>query len=101
MNDQNDLVGLISLGALKNIFSEAQLSPIVLARDIALPAQKVLYEDQPLKEALEIFDRREIDYLPVVENRNSQKVTGILEYQPLVKEIDKQLLERQQSLEKE
>jgi len=101
VNNQENLVGVLSLGALRNTFAEEQLNPIVLAKDIALPVGRVLYKDQPLKEAFEIFDAREIDYLPVVENRDSRKIAGILEYQPLVKEIDKKLLERQQSLEKE
>ncbi len=101
INNQDQLVGLISLGALRNIYAEEQLNPIVLAKDIAFPAGRVLYEGQPLEEAFEIFDRREIDYLPVVQSREVQKVVGILEYHPLIKEIDRKLLERQQGLEKE
>lgn len=101
INNQDKLVGLISLGALRNTFAEEQLNPIVLAKDIAFPVGKVLYEGQPLEEAFEIFDRREIDYLPVVQSQETQKVIGILEYQPLIKEINRKLLERQQGLEKE
>ncbi len=100
-NNKDELTGLISLGDLRTTFAEEQLNPIVLAKDIALPVDRVLYEGQPLKEAFEIFDQREIDYLPVVQNRETQKIVGILEYQPLVKEINRKLLERQQGLEKE
>ncbi len=100
-NSKNELSGLISLGELRNAFEEEALRPIVLAKDVALPLGKVLYQDQPLKEAFEIFDLREIDFLPVIQSKENKTVVGILEYQILVKEINKNLLDRQQGLDKE
>ncbi len=58
----------------------------------------MLYQDQTLEEAFEIFDKREIDYLPVVERMTSYKVVGILEYKHLIEEVDIKLLQRQQEL---
>ncbi|MCK4859092.1 MAG: cation:proton antiporter [Candidatus Omnitrophica bacterium] len=94
------LTGRISLGDLKNTFLEEDLSPLILAKDIAMPADKVICQGQPLKEAFEIFNRRELNCLMVVESEKSRKVVGILEYYPLVKLIDKRLLERKHGLEK-
>jgi CBS domain-containing protein len=101
IDSNGELVGLISLGGLRDVFfEEQQLNNIVLAKDIAEPAGRVLYKGQPLKEAFEIFDRREVDYLPVVESKESRKVAGILEYHPLVEAVNRKLLERHQSLER-
>jgi CBS domain-containing protein len=99
VDSQGQLVGLISLGGLRSAFAEEQLSQIVLARDVAVPVGKVLYQQQPLKEALEVFNKREIDYLPVVQNKESRKVVGIVEYHPLLQVINRELLQRQRGLE--
>jgi len=101
VNNQRELVGLISLGSLRNVFEEEQLNQIVLAEDVAEPADKVLYQEQPLKEAFDIFSKREIDYLPVIKDKESKKVVGIVEYRPLVEEVHRKLFDRQQSLEKD
>jgi CBS domain-containing protein len=101
VNHQGELVGLISLGELRNAFMEQQLSQIVLAKDVATPVGRVLYQDQPLKEAFNIFNRRETDYLPVVQDRKSKKVVGIVEYHSLVETVNRKLFERQQSLDSE
>jgi len=99
VNNQDELVGLISLGELRSTFSEEELNKLVLASDVASPVSKVLYQDQPLKEAFEIFNRREIDYLPVVEAKGSSKVVGIVEYHHLVETVNRKLFQRQKALE--
>ncbi len=101
VNKYGELVGVISLGSLRDTFMEEQLNQIILARDVAEPIENVLYQDQPLKEAISIFDKREVDYLPVVENNDSKKVVGIVEYQPLLKTINRKLFERQNELDSE
>lgn len=93
------LTGKISLGDLRNILLEEELSPLILAKDVAMPVHKVIFQDQPLKDAFEIFNRRELNCLIVVESKDSKKVAGILEYYPLVNLIDRKLLERQHGLE--
>jgi CBS domain-containing protein len=92
-------VGLISLGELRSALFEEGLNRIVLARDIAVPVGRLVYQQQPLKEALDMFERREVDYLPVVRDENSKEVVGILEYRPLIESVNRKLLERQQSLD--
>lgn len=101
VNNSGILSGKISLGDLRNTLLEEELSPLILAKDVAMPVDKVICQQQPLKEAFEIFNRRELNCLIVVEGKDSKKVVGILEYYPLVKLIDKKLLERQHGLENE
>jgi Kef-type K+ transport system membrane component KefB/CBS domain-containing protein len=99
VDKQGSLVGLISLGALRNVFRERDLDHVILARDVALPAEKVLYENEPLRKAFEIFDKRQIDYLPVVEDNGIRRVVGIVEYHELIEAVNRTLLERQRVLD--
>jgi Kef-type K+ transport system membrane component KefB/CBS domain-containing protein len=101
VNSQDELVGLISLGSLKDVFREQQLDQIILAKDIAVPAGKILYQEQPLREAFDIFDDRKIDYLPVIQDKTTKKVVGIVEYQPLIEAVNRKVFERQKALENE
>jgi len=101
IDNHGEITGLISLGELKSVFRETQLDDVVLAKDVAVSVGKVLYPDQPLKEAFEIFNKREIEYLPVVASGNSKKVVGIVEYHPLVEMVNRKTIERQESLDKD
>ncbi|MBU1086267.1 MAG: CBS domain-containing protein [Candidatus Omnitrophica bacterium] len=73
---------------------------VILARDLAEPVRKILYPDQPLREAFDIFEKREIEYLPIVKNANSKEIVGIVEYLALVDSVNIRTLERQESLDK-
>ncbi|MFA7677365.1 MAG: CBS domain-containing protein, partial [Candidatus Omnitrophota bacterium] len=100
INNHDEITGLISLGGLRSVFREAQLDNVILAKDVAVPVGKVLYPSQPLKEAFEIFNKREIEYLPVIKSRELKEVVGIVEYHPLVEMVSRKTLERQESLDK-
>lgn len=95
VNHKNEFSGVISLGTLRNVFMEEQLNPIILAKNVANSVGMVLYQDQPLKEAFEIFNRRGIDYLPVVKDKHSKEVVGGLTYHLLVEIVNRKTLERQ------
>lgn len=98
---KGNLSGLLSLGNLRNVFRESQLDSFILAKDLASSLGKILYQDQPLREAFDIFNKRELDYLPVVEDKNSKKVVGIIEYYHLVELVNRRLIERQQNIGKD
>ncbi|MFQ5680726.1 MAG: cation:proton antiporter [Candidatus Omnitrophota bacterium] len=100
VDNDNRLTGLISLGELRGVFRETQVDNVILAEDVAVPVAKVLYPDHPLKEAFDVFDRREIDYLPVVRDEESRKIVGILEYHSLVSHVSRKTLEQQEKLDK-
>ncbi len=99
VDKKGDLIGIISLGNLRSVLAEEQLNQIVLAEDVASPVEKVIYSRQPLNEALEAFNKGELDYLPVVDDKNSRKIIGVVEYHPLIEFINRKLFERQHSLE--
>ncbi len=100
VDKKGDLSGLLSLGSLRSVFREEQLDNVILAKDVAAPVRKILYPNQPLREAFDIFQKRELEYLPVVKDKHSNKIVGIIEYQALIDTVSRKTLEKQESLDK-
>ncbi|MEW5894906.1 MAG: cation:proton antiporter [Candidatus Omnitrophota bacterium] len=85
-------IGSIALNNLKEALYEEELKDLLLAGDIAVPDQWVVTQAQSLKEAMEIFEERYIDYIPVIESQESPKVIGVLEYPSLIQVINRKML---------
>lgn len=90
------LLGTISIGDLRDVLLEQELdlNILILARDIAIPAVGVITADRPLKEAIEIFRRKEFDFLPVIKDVSSQEFIGLIHYREAMAHIQKELLSR-------
>jgi len=92
IDKEHRLLGVITMKELKDALFENDLVNFILAEDIAAPIRFVLFPEQPLEKAFEIFNNRALEFLPVVTNHGENKVAGILEYRHLVNEIDKRML---------
>jgi len=99
VNGQGQLLGIISIGDLRGVLleQELELNVLILAKDIAVPAARVIAEDRPLKEAIEIFRRKEMDFLPVVKNEQTSEFVGLIHYRDVMSKIQKALLDRRGS----
>lgn len=97
MND--DFLGIISLGEMRDTFYEEQMDMLILAGDLVMEPKYVVYSDQPLSEAVDVFKRKNIDYLPVLEKQGSRKLAGQLQRNKLMEFIKREVLMRQQELE--
>ena len=75
-----------------------ELNILILAKDIAVPASRVISADRPLKEAINIFRRKELDFLPVVKNEATREFAGLIHYREAMTRIQKELLERRGSI---
>ena len=95
VDKEGRLQGIITLRELKDALFERNLEPIILAEDIAIPSHLAAYTDQPLKEVFDIFNKANLEFLPILEKGGSSKVVGLIEYRTLVDEIDKRWLARQ------
>ncbi|MBD3296090.1 MAG: CBS domain-containing protein [Candidatus Omnitrophica bacterium] len=94
-----DFLGVISLGEMRDAFNEEQMDFLVLAGDIVKEMDVVVYAKQELSEVMDIFKRRNIDYLPVMFEEGSKKLVGQLVYPHLKDYITKEVILRQQELE--
>ncbi|MFH1395599.1 MAG: cation:proton antiporter [Candidatus Omnitrophota bacterium] len=92
-------IGVISLGDIRDTFNEEQMDQLILAGDLVRGADAVAYTNQELKDVMLIFKTKNIEYIPVLKEKESQLLVGQLEYRKLMNYIEKEVLLRQQELE--
>lgn len=90
------LLGTISIGDLRDFLLEQDedMLDLVLARDVAVPAAAVIAANRPLKDAITIFRRKDVDFLPVVRDETTLELVGIIHYKTVMTEINRELLIR-------
>jgi len=94
-----NFLGVISLGEMRDTFHEEQMDLLVLAGDLVREVDAIVYAKQDLKDAIDIFESKNIDYIPVLQKKGSRMLVGQLEYKKLMARIAKEVLLRQQELE--
>ncbi len=94
-----NFLGIISLGEMRDTFNEEQMDLLVLAGDIVREVDDVAYADEPLRDAMNIFAKKHIGYIPILEKKGSRKLVGQLAYRKLMDYISKETLLRQQEFE--
>ena len=96
---QKKLLGTISLGDLRDILleQEVDLNVLIFAKDIAVPTARVITADRPLKEAIDIFRRKELDFLPVIKDEITHEFVGLIHYREVMAQVHKELLHRRGS----
>lgn len=93
-------VGVISLGEVRDAFYEEQMDDLVLARDLVCKVENTIESNRPLSEAVKIFESNKIDYLPVLLPEDPGRLIGQLNYRYLKDRLTKEVIMRQQELEK-
>lgn len=94
-----DFMGVISIGEIRDAFHEEQMDQLILAGDIVREVETLAYSEQELKDVMDIFRAKNIEYIPVLEKKTSHKLAGQLEYRKIMDYITKEVLLRQQELE--
>lgn len=96
VDHQKKLLGTIAIGDLRDVLleQEMELNILILAKDIAVPVARVITADRPLKEAIDIFRRKELDFLPVIKDETTCEFVGLIHYRAVMAQIQKELLDR-------
>jgi len=96
VDQKNRLLGYIFLGDLRSVLleQELELDSLILAKDVAVPVTRVITADRPLKEAIEILRRKDLDFLPVVKDERTKEFVGLIHYKAVMREIHKEVLLR-------
>lgn len=100
VNNDDSLRGYITIGDLRDVLLEQsdELGNLIFARDLAHPATRVVEADKPLKEAIEIMERRNLDFIPVVRDLESNKFVGLIHMKHIRSEVSSRLFERREGL---
>ncbi len=96
VDKKNRLLGIIAIGDLRDVLlhEEMELDRLILAKDIAVPAIRIVSADTPLKKAIDIFKRKALDVLPIVKDAKTKELVGIIHYQYVMGEVHKELIAR-------
>ncbi len=93
INDKDELVGMLSMGDLKNCLPEIEeLNELIVAADIMTKNIYCITQDDNLATAFEIFEGKQISTLPVVDVKNSKKVVGALKKNDLILAYNQKIL---------
>ncbi|MDF1562196.1 MAG: chloride channel protein [Deltaproteobacteria bacterium] len=75
---EKELVGIVSLEDLREVFYEEGLAGLVVAQDIATPCALTVTPDDTLGRALQILTVQDVEELPVVADVDSRKLLGLI-----------------------
>ena len=76
--DDGELVGLIRYRELSDVLFDPDLGSLVRAADLTTAAGRVLYPDDTVDRACEIFSSRKDDCIPVITREKPQVFLGLV-----------------------
>ncbi|RKX99972.1 MAG: cation:proton antiporter [Spirochaetes bacterium] len=78
INDNNEIVGVISLSQIKPLLNINIPRSAIIAEDVMTPVKYIITGSKSLLEAYRIMKNYNVNYLPVVSEKNSKKLVGFL-----------------------
>ncbi len=79
VNKDKQFIGVIDYSDIRDILFDEAIARFVVARDLVKPEPLALHPDQTLGEVLDIFkENSDVTYLPIVDNKNSSLLVGII-----------------------
>ncbi len=73
VDDMGRLLGIIDINSKRNILFRTELYQRFYVAQLMSPVSGILYDNEPMEEVMEAFDRTEADVLPVVDIDNRFK----------------------------
>ncbi|MFH0839733.1 MAG: cation:proton antiporter [Candidatus Omnitrophota bacterium] len=101
INNDRELQGVVTVESIKQTFLETDIGGLILANDLMQPVVAKANAEMPISEVKEILNRYDVEYLPVIDERN--KIKGLIERKKLNKFISTKIVESRRqadSLEK-
>jgi Kef-type K+ transport system membrane component KefB len=96
VDNQQNLIGVITLDGVRNSFATQQLNDWLVALDIIEPVIGKLTPDTPLSEAFEKAKLLGIEFLPVVVSDREDKFAAVLDCREVRRQLSTEVLSRQQ-----
>jgi CIC family chloride channel protein len=77
LDGQGRIYGIVEVDALREVWREEHMYPLIVAKDLARPVP-TLSAEQDLATALELMDQQDVDSVPVLDKQRSAAPYGIL-----------------------
>lgn len=95
IDDQGDLIGAISLSALRKLLLDQEaLRNVLVAGDLAIPNPPTVTEDDDLDTAMQILGHSDLDEIAVVDRTNPRRLVGTLTSQQMIDAYNAEVLRR-------
>ncbi|QDU99057.1 cation:proton antiporter domain-containing protein [Lignipirellula cremea] len=85
VNDNNELIGIIRYGDVRDVIFESNLKELVTAEDLAVPVKKVLSQNDTLGEAWSLLKEGRADCVPVVTVASPHQYVGVVRRRDLLR----------------
>lgn len=96
---QNQMIGILSLDALKNLLSNPDSWAWLLVSDVMKPIEQKVFSSSGLKEVLDQMYELNVDQTPVIKQNNGPVPVGILDVAKARERIDIEVFRRRQAIE--
>ncbi|MFQ5432464.1 MAG: chloride channel protein [Nitrospinota bacterium] len=84
VDEKGRMTGILTVQDIREFMFESGLEDIVVAKELATEKVIMLFQDENLNDALEKFDIKDLDELPVVSRSNDRKILGVLRRKELL-----------------
>jgi Kef-type K+ transport system membrane component KefB len=93
-NDENHVIGMITINDLKQCLANLQMGEWLIAADLATPVAETVLADSRLSVAIDGLRRSGLEAVPVVSNAESASYFGVLELRACERKISAEVWKR-------
>jgi len=94
---QSQLVGIITIPDIKEMFANREVAGWLLACDVAEPVRDKTTPNKPLEEIIEHMRRYHLENIPVVASEDSDRLIGVLDLSKALRKISAEVLHRRKT----
>jgi Kef-type K+ transport system membrane component KefB len=94
IDNDNRIVGAITIAGIKEIFANQDVAGWLLACDVAEPVLDKTTANQPLEEVFEHMRRYDLENLAVIASDSDGRLVGMLDYRKAMRKISAEVLHR-------
>lgn len=84
VNEIGEFTGMISFQDIRDVLYDGIMKDLVIAKDVANPAGPFIHSKATINEVLDLFEVEKIDLLPVIDDRETKHLLGILTQQDVL-----------------
>ena len=94
VTDKDDLMcGVLSFRDIRLLLTQHSLDYLIIAQDVVKTDTVSVIKSCTLEEAYQLFNLRDLQMMPVVEDKNSNKVIGVIRREALMNYYNKKLID--------
>ncbi|MFQ5590621.1 MAG: CBS domain-containing protein [Phycisphaerae bacterium] len=87
VHESGELAGMIHFSDVRDVMYDPISAKLVAAIDLADPNSAMVEMDMPLTNLLEVFHSQNVAVLPVVDQRGSKRIVGIVDQRDLLRAV--------------